>query len=153
MKVKSLSRVRLFATLWTVDYQSPSSMEFSRQEQWSGLQVSSPGDLPDTEIEFTSPAYPVLAGGFFTTSATWEAQLALIGLKSIQFSSFQVLTRVLLFVTPWTAARQASLSITNAQSLLKLMSITSVMAYNDLSPLPSSSLPAFNLFQHQGLFK
>ena len=56
MKVKSLSRVRLFATLWTVDYQSPSSMEFSRQEQWSGLQVSSPGDLPDTEIESWSPA-------------------------------------------------------------------------------------------------
>ena len=50
------SRVRLFATLWTVDYQSPSSMEFSRQEQWSGLQVSSPGDLPDTEIESWSPA-------------------------------------------------------------------------------------------------
>ena len=70
-----------------------------------------------------------------------------------QFSSVQLLSRVQLFVTPQTTVRQASLSITNAQSLLKLMSITSVMAYNDLSPLPSSSLPAFNLFQHQGLFK
>ena len=117
-------------------------MGFSRQENWSGLPFPPPGDLPDTEIEFTSPAYPVLAGGFFTTSATWEAQLALIGLKSIQFSSFQVLTRVLLFVTPWTAARQASLSITNSQSLLKLMSIKSVMPSNH--PTISSSVVPFS---------
>ena len=126
------SRVQLCTTLWTVGHQDLLSMGFSRQENWSGLPFPPPGDLPDTEIEFTSPAYPVLAGGFFTTSATWEAQLALIGLKSIQFSSFQVLTRVLLFVTPWTAARQASLSITNAQNLLKLMSIESLMPSNHL---------------------
>ena len=46
---------------------------------------------------------------------------------NIQFSSAQSLSRVQLFVTPWIAARQASLSITNSQSLLKLMSIKSVM--------------------------
>ena len=45
MKVKSLSRVRLFATSWTVAYQAPPSMEFSRQEYWSGLPFPSPGDL------------------------------------------------------------------------------------------------------------
>ena len=46
---------------------------------------------------------------------------------SVQFSSVQLLSHVWLFVSPWTAARQASLSITNSQSLLKLMSIDSVM--------------------------
>ena len=51
---------------------------------------------------------------------------------TLQFSSVQSLCRVRLFVTPWTAARQASLSITNSQSLLKLMSIESVMPSNCL---------------------
>ena len=52
--------------------------------------------------------------------------------KLILFSSVQSLSRVRLFVTPWTAARQASLSITNSWSLLKLMSIESVMTSNHL---------------------
>ena len=54
-KVKSLSHVRLFATLWTVAYQAPPSVEFSRQEYWSGLPFPSPGDLPDAGIEPRSP--------------------------------------------------------------------------------------------------
>ena len=49
--MKSLSHVRLFATPWTVAYQAPQSMEFSRQEYWSGLPFPSPGDLPDPGIE------------------------------------------------------------------------------------------------------
>ena len=56
VKVKSLSRVRLFATPWTVAYQAPLSMGFSRQEYWSGLPFPSPGDLPDPGIEPWSPA-------------------------------------------------------------------------------------------------
>ena len=55
MKVKSLSRVRLFATLWTVAHQALLSMGFSRQEYWSGLPFPSPGDLPDPGIEPRSP--------------------------------------------------------------------------------------------------
>ena len=51
---------------------------------------------------------------------------------SLQFSSVQLLSCVWLFATPWTAARQASLSITNSRSLLKLMSIESVMPSNQL---------------------
>ena len=62
--VQSLSHVRFFATLWTVARQAPLSMEFFRQEYWSGLPFPSPGDLPDPGIEQTSPA---LAGRFFTT--------------------------------------------------------------------------------------
>ena len=50
----------------------------------------------------------------------------------VQFSSFQLLSRIRLFVTPWTAARQASLSITNSQSLPKPMSVESVMPSNHL---------------------
>ena len=60
MKVKSLSRVRLFATPWTVAYQAPPSMIFSRQEYWSGLPFPPPGDLPNPGIEPTSPVSPAL---------------------------------------------------------------------------------------------
>ena len=56
VKVKSLSPVRLFATSWTVAYQSPQSMEFPRQEYWNGLPFPSPGDLPDPEIKPGCPA-------------------------------------------------------------------------------------------------
>ena len=56
MKVKSLSRVRLFATPWTVAHQAPLSMGFSRQEYCSGLSFPSPGDLPDPGIKPRSPA-------------------------------------------------------------------------------------------------
>ena len=55
VKVKSLSHVRLFVTPWTVVYQSPQSMEFSRQEYWSGLPFPSPGDLPNPGTEPRSP--------------------------------------------------------------------------------------------------
>ena len=51
-----LSRVQLFAVSWTVSRQVPLSMEFSRQEYWSGLPFPSPGDLPDPGIEPGSPA-------------------------------------------------------------------------------------------------
>ena len=56
VKVKSLSHVRLFATPWTIAYQAPQSMGFSRQECWSGLPFPSPGYLPDLGIEPASPA-------------------------------------------------------------------------------------------------
>ena len=55
-EVKSLSRVRLCATPWTVAHQAPPSMGFSRQGNWSGLPFPSPGDLPDSGIELRSPA-------------------------------------------------------------------------------------------------
>ena len=57
--MKLLSRVRLFATPWSVAYQAPLSMEFSRQECWSGLPFPSPGDPPDPGIEPGSPALQV----------------------------------------------------------------------------------------------
>ena len=68
------SRVRLFATPWTAALQAPLSMGFSRQEYWSGLPCPPPGDLPHPGIEPASLMSPALAGGFFTTSATWKSR-------------------------------------------------------------------------------
>ena len=53
--VKSLSHVQFFVAPWTVAYQAPPSMGFSRQEYWSGLPFPSPGDLPHPGIEPGSP--------------------------------------------------------------------------------------------------
>ena len=72
------SHVQLFATLWTVACQALLSMGFSRQEYWSGLPFSSPGDLPDPSIKPRSPVSPALAEGFFTTGATWKAHVLLV---------------------------------------------------------------------------
>ena len=57
VKVKLLSHVQLFATSWTVAYQAPPSMGFSRQECWTGLPFPSPGDLPGPGIK---PGFPAL---------------------------------------------------------------------------------------------
>ena len=77
-------------------------------------------------------------------------------LASVQFSSVQLLSRVRLFATPWIAAHQASLSITNSQSLLKLMSIESVMPSNHLilcHPLllPPSIFPSITVFSNESV--
>ena len=81
------------------------------------------------------------------------AQMIQIG----KFSSVQSLSHVQLFVTPWTAARQASLSITNSQGLLKLMSIELVMPFNHLilsRPLllPPSIFPSMRVFSNESVF-
>ena len=65
--------VRLFVTVWTITCQVPLSMGFCRQEYWSGSPCPPPaGDLPNPGIEPASFMSPALAGGFFTTSTTWE---------------------------------------------------------------------------------
>ena len=80
--LSSFSHVRLCVTLWFVAPQAPLSMEFSRQEYWSGLPCPPLGNLPDPGIKPLSLMSPALAGGFFTTSATWEAHLVpLAGVK------------------------------------------------------------------------
>ena len=82
--------------------------------------------------------------------------MSIKGAEHHQFSSVQSLSHVRLFVTPWTAACQASLSITNAQSLLKLMSITFVMSSNHLvlcCPLllPPSIFPSNRVFSNESV--
>ena len=73
----------LSATLWTIDHQAPLSMGFSRQEYWSGVPCPPPEDLPYPGIKSTSLTSPALAGGFFSTSTTWEAHIRLTTDKKI----------------------------------------------------------------------
>ena len=88
-------------------------------------------------------------------SSTRKQNLSERSSHSINYS-VQSISRVRLFVTPWTAARQASLSVTNSQSLLKLMPIESVMPFNHLIPchplLLPSIFPASGSFQMSQLF-
>ena len=66
-----LSCVWLFAIPWTVAHQASLSMEFSRQEYWSGLPFLPPGNIPDPGIKHTSPVSPSLAGRFLYYCAIW----------------------------------------------------------------------------------
>ena len=78
-------------------------------------------------------------------------------LNGFQFSSVQSLSHVRLFAMPWIAAHQASLSITNSQSLPKLMSIESVMPSNHLifchPLLPPSIFPSIRVFSNESVFR
>ena len=65
------SSVQFFATPWTVAHQASLSIEFSRQEYWTGLSCPPPGDLPCPAIK---PASPALAGDFFITGAPGKPQ-------------------------------------------------------------------------------
>ena len=73
-QLHTLSHVQLFVTPWAVAHQAPLSLEFSRQDYWSGLPFPSPGDLPDPRIEPRSPGI-VRSGRFFTICPASEAQL------------------------------------------------------------------------------
>ena len=124
-------------------------------------------------VLFTSESQGSLNGGEATFQApsprwTWAHHyrvnkvclLDIVGVSGcsfwVSFSSVQSLSRVQLFVTPWTAVRQASLSITNSQSLLKLTSIESVMLSNHLSLcrpllLLPSVFPSIRVFSNESV--
>ena len=88
---------QLFEILWTVAHQAPPlSMGFSRQEYWSGLPLSSPGDLPNPGIKLRSPT---LRADSLPSEPPGESLVVLLLLS--RFS------RVRLCATPWTAAHQA----------------------------------------------
>ena len=109
------NRVCLFATLWTVACQAPLSTGFSRQEYWNGLPCPAPGDIPNPGIEPMSLTSPALAGGFFTTSATWKAwsyvSVCVCVLSVCMCTHAQSLSHVWLCATLWTVAYQAPLSM------------------------------------------
>ena len=85
-----------------MDYQAPLPVEFSRQECWSGLPLSTTGDLPNPGIEPAPLASPALAGGSFTTSAAWEALLDYVCAAAQLMSDSAML---------WIVAPQAPLSV------------------------------------------
>ena len=98
--MKSLSHVRLFATPWTIAYQAPLSMGFSRQEYWSGLPFPSPGDLPAPEIKPESPS-------FQADALTSEPPVKPISLKMVQIlAKFKQLTE--LFLKEFELSKQLS---------------------------------------------
>ena len=74
VRAKSLQSCPPLCEFKAVTYQASLSVGFSRQEYWSGLPYPPPRDLPDPGTEPVSLKSPVLAGRFFTTSTTWEAQ-------------------------------------------------------------------------------
>ena len=77
------SCVQLFVTPWAVACQAPLSMEFSRQEYWSRVPFPPPGDLADPGIKQVSLKTPALACRFFTSRATWEAQIKYMPIKNV----------------------------------------------------------------------
>ena len=125
-------------------------MELSRQKYWNGLPCPPLGELPDPGIE---PKSPTLQVDSLPTEPPRKPRGPIP--TFIAFSSVQSLSRVQLIATPWTVARQASLSITNSWSLLKLMFTQTQVsdAIQPFHPLSFLSPPAFNLSQHQGLFQ
>ena len=86
MKVKSLSRVRLFVTPWTIAHQAPPFTGFSSQEYWSGLPFPSPGDLPDPGME---PGSPALQADALRSEPEWEADW-IISCRSCEHCGFVV---------------------------------------------------------------
>ena len=84
MKVKSLSRVRLFAIPWAIAYRASPSMGFSRQEYWSGVPLPSPGDLPDPGIEPWSPA---LEADALTSEPPGKPKVTLTAVKNFKMHS------------------------------------------------------------------
>ena len=81
------------ATPWTVAHQAPVSMGFSRQEYWSGLPCSPPGELPNPGLQPESLTSLALAGGLFITNATWEAQKVMKGMGKKEKIKQQSLVR------------------------------------------------------------
>ena len=87
-ELSCFSCVQLFAAPWTIVCQGPLSMEFSKQEYWSGLPFPSPGDLPNPGIKPDSVASPALASGFLTISTPWEVHKIGIIFLLMEWSAF-----------------------------------------------------------------
>ena len=118
-------------------------MGFSRQEHWNGLACPLPGDLPNPGIK---PRSPTLQADSLPSELPGKPKNTGVGSLSLLRENFPIimylygyvlcalshLSRVRLFATPWIAAHQASLSITNSRRLLRLMSIKSVMPSSHL---------------------
>ena len=111
VKVKSLTRVWLFVSPWTVAYQAPPSMGFSRQEYWCGLLFLSPGDLPDTGIEPGSSAsqedswsflWPPLFPGVCSQCALDKWWLIIIDRTQTRIKDADFHSKVHYFLSRWT---------------------------------------------------
>ena len=132
VRVKSLSRVWLFATPWTAAHQAPLSMGFSRQENWSGVPLPSPTYVYSHTHTFcliylAFQNFILFFQNYLLIRLCWVLVVACgsfsCGMLLVSMGSFglvQLLSHVQLFATPWTAARQASLSISNSRTCSNL---------------------------------
>ena len=144
-----LSCVQLSATLWVVAHQAFLSMGFSRQESWSGLTFSPPGNLPNPHLlcllNWQAGCLPLASFTYIWKKkwqtmgnpmdrGSWQAAVHIVeeSYRTEPFFVVQSLNQVQLFATPQTAACQASLSINNSRRLLKLMSIELMIPSNHL---------------------
>ena len=138
-----LSHVWLFVTPWNVGYSAPLSMEFSRQECWSGLPFPPPESLPKPEIESASLMSPALAGRFCILAPPGKP------LCSVQFSH-SVVSHSL---------QSHGLQMPGFPVLHQLPELAQTHAHRISEailpphPLLCISPPAFNISQHQGLFQ
>ena len=143
-------------TPWTVAHQASLSMGFSRQKCWSGLPFHFPRNLSNPEAKPLSHVSPVLARGFITTSATWEAHSSIPAWTqlSVSFSSVQFSHLVMSDSLPPCGLQHAGLPVHH-----QLLEFTQNHMHwvNDAiqqsHPLSVPSLSAFSLSQHQGLFQ
>ena len=119
--VQSLSCVRPFATPWTATHQV--SLSITNSQSLPKL-MSIKSEMSSNHLILCRPL--LLLPSIYPSIRVFSSELA------FPTSSVQSFSHVQLFVAPWTAAHQVSLSITNSQSLLKLMSIESVMPSNHL---------------------
>ena len=97
---------------------------------WRIPRTGEPGGLPSLGLHRVGHDWNELAAA--AAAAEWKLQIVFVVCFTVQFSSVQSLSRVWLLATPWIAACQASLSITNTRRSLKLMSIESVMPSSHL---------------------
>ena len=138
------SCVLLFETPWAVALQAPLSMGFSCQEYWSRFSFLSPGDLPNPGIEPMSHKSPALAGGFFTTSITWEAQaFQYSAFQAVEVASFHVKrTRMLCKCSPQCNASYVSPGLPLARCTTGTLSTLSPLLFPLVLELP---LPHLNI--------
>ena len=101
------SHVWLFAMPWAIACQVPLSLGFSSQEYWSGLPLTPPGDLLYPGIESVPLMPSALAGGFFTTSTTWEAPLKTeVTITSLVTKRSALLSRTICTLSPQICRNQ-----------------------------------------------
>ena len=110
-EVKLLSHVPLFVTPWTVAHQAPPSMDFFRQGYWSGLPFTSPGDLPGPGIESGSPILQADALPSEPPGKLWGRTFFILYMVMCMCCAILSHSVVSDSETPWSVARQASLSM------------------------------------------